>query len=55
MQKEFVLVGIGLFFIDQQLATMIPSIVALYGLKVGILLGYLGFVFWREKSGMVIG
>ncbi len=52
---QYVLVGLILFFIDQELTTMISSLIALYGLKVGILLGYLGFVFWREKSGMVIG
>ena len=52
---QYIMIGVGLFLLDGQLTSMLSNLVVLYGLKVFILLGYLGFVYWREKSGMTIG
>lgn len=52
---QYVMLGILLFFVDKELTSMLSNVVVLYVLKTGVLLGYLGFVYWREKSGIGIG
>ncbi|MEZ4886702.1 MAG: oligosaccharide flippase family protein [Chitinophagales bacterium] len=51
---QYLIIGIGLFLVDKQLTAMPLGGMVLYGLKVAILLGYVGFVFWKEKTGRMI-